>query len=106
LLIEGEHCLSTVQEQEIYRIIIEALNNSLKHSGLNEVKVHIYTTDEKVEVNVSDQGKGFSHEDLAELGGVGLASMRYRAERIGADLTIQSAPNEGTHIRLRLPRRV
>jgi PAS domain S-box-containing protein len=105
LLVEGERCLSIVQEQEIYRIIIEALNNSLKHSGSNEVKVQICTTDEKVEVNVSDHGQGFSQEDLAELGGVGLASMRYRAERIGAALTIQSAPNEGTRVQLRLPRR-
>ncbi len=103
LLVQGELNLSAIQEEEIYRITSEALNNSLKHSGSKEVTVRICSTGGKVEIDVADKGKGFVQEDLAELGGVGLASMRYRAESINASLTIESSQGIGTILRLILP---
>jgi PAS domain S-box-containing protein len=100
LLVEGELGLTAVQEEEVYRIISEALNNSLKHSGSKEVTVRILSAAGRVEIDVADNGKGFMQEKLAELGGVGLASMRYRAEKIHADINIESSPKTGTTLRL------
>jgi signal transduction histidine kinase len=102
LLVEGELRLNGMQEEEIYRIISEGLNNSLKHSGSQEVTIRIQASDMKIEIEVSDTGNGFDLENLGELGGVGLASMRYRAEKINALLDIESTPETGTILRLRI----
>jgi PAS domain S-box-containing protein len=100
LFVEGELRLTGRQEEEVYRIISEALNNSLKHSGSKEVTLRIHSMVGKVEIEVADSGKGFLQDDLDELGGVGLASMRYRAERINASICIESSPGSGTILKL------
>lgn len=96
--------LAPALEEGLYRIAQEALNNALKHAAATSVTVHIRTPANHIELEVSDNGVGFETTMLRE-GGIGLASMRERAESLGGELTIVSTPGEGTRVTVRLPTR-
>jgi signal transduction histidine kinase len=90
--------LSGEAAAQVLRIAQEALGNALRHSGARHIKVKL---DGRVLV-VADDGRGF---DPGAVRGrrLGLTSMAERATELGARLTIDSAPGEGTTIRLELP---
>jgi PAS domain S-box-containing protein len=90
-------------EEGLYRIAQEALNNTLKHAAATSVTVYLRGQDDWVELEVVDNGAGFDPE-AAETGGMGLISMRERAEKMGGKLAIQSKPGEGTRIKARVRR--
>lgn len=86
----------------VQRIVLEAVANALKHSGARTVRLGARTAaDGQVEIDIEDDGRGF---DLARpASGLGLASMRGRAARIGARVEVESAPGRGTRVKLALP---
>lgn len=86
---------------EIYRIAIEAVSNSLRHSGADRVSLRIATEGEELVLEVEDRGRGFDEAEVR--GGLGLKSMRVRAERIGARLEILRSQAGGTLVRLVVP---
>jgi PAS domain S-box-containing protein len=88
-------------EEALYRIIQEALNNSLKHAHATQVSVSLQTDGMTVEVEVTDNGQGFDPETLKDSGGVGLSSIRERAEKLGGAVEIHSSPGQGTTIKIR-----
>lgn len=85
-------------EEALYRIAIEALNNSLKHAGATQVKVRIRVQKKDLQMQIIDNGLGFTLEDASQNGGVGLMSMRERAERLNGQFSIQTSPGAGTEI--------
>jgi signal transduction histidine kinase len=87
-------------EEGLYRIAQEALNNALKHAAATLVTVYIRAEDERVELEVVDDGQGFDPDTLSDRGGMGLASMRERAEKLGGSLTVLSALGEGTRVKV------
>ncbi|NIN65302.1 MAG: hypothetical protein GTO63_11510 [Anaerolineae bacterium] len=97
---EGTLELPAPVEEELYRIAQEALNNALKHAAATLVTIHIRADDQGVELEVADNGIGFNPEAVSDRGGVGLVSMRERAERLDGSLTIFSASGEGTRVRI------
>jgi PAS domain S-box-containing protein len=98
----GEVVLPPPVEEGLYRIAGEALNNSLKHAAASLVTVHIQATDERVTLEVADNGAGFDPGAVASSGGMGLLSMRERAEKLGGTLVVISAPGQGTRVKVRL----
>ena len=82
----------------IYRITQESLTNIIKHSGASFAGVRLRIENEKLVLTIEDDGRGFT--DGTTPNGLGLTGMRERARMIGADLTIDSHPGEGTKIRL------
>ena len=86
----------------ILRIVQEALNNALKHSGARIARVTFDASRaadaEYLDIRVADNGRGMATEGV---GGRGLLNMRNRALRIGAQLNIQSTPGSGTVVHLR-----
>lgn len=84
----------------IYRISQESLSNVIKHSGASKACVRLRMENEKLVLTVEDDGRGFT--EGAHSNGLGLTGMHERARMIGADLTIDSRPGEGTKIRLAL----
>jgi signal transduction histidine kinase len=96
---EGVVDLPPAVEEQIYRLVQEALNNILKHADANHVSVHLRARAGLLNVEIRDDGKGFSPEQSSG-GGFGLSSMRERAERIGSELVIESAAGRGTRIAL------
>jgi PAS domain S-box-containing protein len=85
-------------EQMLYRIAQEALNNALKHAAATSVTVYLRTDDERVELEVVDDGRGFDPDATGAGGGIGLSSMRERVEKLAGTLTIHSKPGEGTRV--------
>lgn len=86
-------------EPDLYAITTEALNNALKYSGANQVSVWARGGPDWLRLVVQDDGRGFDLEAAAP-GGIGLQSMRERAEQLGARLVISSQPGQGTQIEL------
>jgi signal transduction histidine kinase len=88
-------------EQELFRLVSEALNNSLKHSGASQVAVSLQAENDQVVLAVSDNGRGF--DPYRTYSGMGLQNMRQRASGLGGRFDISSQPGEGTLIRVMLP---
>jgi PAS domain S-box-containing protein len=98
LLVEKDGQLAAPVEEALYRIAVEALNNTLKHAEARLVEVRIRVGDDHAELEVVDDGRGFDPQIVGDTGGMGLITMRERAERVGGTLTILSAPGEGTRV--------
>jgi signal transduction histidine kinase len=93
-------------EDGIYRIALEALNNTLKLAKAQHVCLKISHIRSMIELNIADDGAGFELESVQKQGGMGLNNMQARAKPLGGILTIQSQPSEGTQIILDVPVRV
>ena len=84
-----------------YRVAQEALSNAARHSGAERVAVKLRRREDGgVELTVTDDGRGFAFEESQR--GLGIAGMRERALLVGGELTIESRPNQGTTVRLRI----
>jgi signal transduction histidine kinase len=92
----------------VYRVLQEAVNNALKHSGAELVSVRLTKTTNQIHLCVEDDGCGFEPNrtpiDGDSLSGFGLESMHDRAAMAGGRLSIDSHPGQGTTICLELPR--
>jgi len=84
----------------LFRIAQEALHNAHKHSGVNRVEVSLAERENEVYLLIHDWGRGFNMDDVHC--GLGLISMRERARLIGGNLTIDSQPERGTRIQVRV----
>lgn len=79
------------------------LNNTLKHAEAKQVTLKLLREARAVTLEIVDDGGGFDPEKIAGRGGLGLASIRERAARLGAALTIASTPGGGTRIWVKVP---
>ncbi len=86
---------------QILRIAQEAFNNVEHHADAQRVSVALTQTERDLQLSVSDDGRGFADEQVAE-DRFGLTGMRERAEMIGAKLQIASAVGRGTTVQLTL----
>ena len=85
-------------EREIIGIAQEALTNAVKHSRARKIAIHASAVRSLgFRLSVADDGRGIAKEHRTN-GGFGLTSMQERAERIGASLTIVTAPRAGTEV--------
>ncbi len=95
-------------ETALYRIAQEALANIAKHANATRVSVELSRDGPQVTLVVRDNGQGMDLKALSHgapiQSGLGLLSMGQRAQELGGDFEIKSAPGKGTTIRVRLPR--
>jgi two-component system, NarL family, sensor kinase len=91
--------LPAAVEVAAYRIVLEAVTNALRHSGAPTCRVLLRRDGTTLVVEVRDTGRGLAAE---RGGGVGLTSMRQRAEELGGSCTVSSS-SEGTRVEARLP---
>jgi PAS domain S-box-containing protein len=91
-------------QQELYQIVQEALNNSLKHAAADHLQVCLQVTANAVRLEVVDDGIGFNPTTAEATGGLGLPGMRERVQHIGGQLRINSAPGQGTTVSVEVPR--
>ena len=84
----------------IFRIVQEALTNTAKHSESKSVKIYLNKTEDKLSLEIVDDGKGILKEELEGKKSFGLMGMRERAFLIGGRLEICSAGEKGTIVRL------
>ena len=102
--IEGDQPLKPAEEQGLFRIVQEAVNNVVKHSCASQATIRLHQT-EPFWIEVEDNGQGFDLESTQtgnrSGGQVGLSGMQERAAEIGWDLRVISSPGTGTHIQIR-----
>ncbi len=97
--IEGAvYSLPTEVENNLLRIVQEALTNVIKHANADEIRVELIYEHDQFCLRVKDNGQGFGVGSIPSSEGFGLLGMSERAERIGAQLTIRSQPGRGTEI--------
>ncbi|HET7625699.1 MAG TPA: two-component regulator propeller domain-containing protein [Verrucomicrobiae bacterium] len=94
--------LSTDLRHNLFLVIKEALHNIVKHARASEVRLRIAFFGERLEVEIEDNGCGFSHEPDDALAD-GLRNMRQRMTDIGGEFRVESRAGVGTKIELRLP---
>ncbi len=87
-------------EQGIYRIAGESLANVARHADARHLTVRFDQAGERLELTISDDGRGFDTTNPPSDGQYGLRGMRERAEMIGGTLEIESRPGQGTTVRL------
>lgn len=94
--------LTPLQSLMLTRVLQEALSNVMKHAGNPQnLWVVCRVEGDWLEARVEDDGDGFDPETVIE--GIGLNSMRDRIQTLGGELTLQSAPGQGTKIQIRVP---
>lgn len=95
---EGKSNLPPNVHIAFFRLAQEALNNVLKHSRAQHVKVHLIRTAGRTELSVQDDGRGFDPQAVSG-DHLGIHIMHERAREAGIQLTLISKPNEGTHLK-------
>jgi len=92
-------------ENHLLRVALEAVTNAVKHARATRIDVEFSFAPDRVELKVSDDGRGFDAERLPppSSGHFGLFGMRERAEKLGGQLAIRSRPGEGSAIHLVAP---
>jgi len=98
--------LSHAQSLALFHICQEALANVAKHAKAKNVQVAVWTTQDRVLLEISDDGKGFDIERIKSSIGHGLANMHTRAHAVGGEVDISSTEKEGTTILVWVPRAV
>jgi NarL family two-component system sensor histidine kinase LiaS len=95
--LEAQLPLSVELEEALFRITQESLSNVARHSGASAVRVRLDRQAEVVILTIADDGHGF---DTAQVNGhgVGLPSMRERAQALGGQLTVESVAGQGTTV--------
>jgi signal transduction histidine kinase len=87
----------------LFRIFQETLTNVARHAHATEVTVRLAYDRRDVSLEVRDNGKGISEEQLTAANSLGLLGMLERALLLGGELTINGVPGKGTTVRVRIP---
>ncbi|NPV78097.1 MAG: GAF domain-containing sensor histidine kinase [Anaerolineae bacterium] len=98
-----ERNVSPEIQAQLIRIVQEALSNVRKHAKTRHVVIAVKAWEGDIILEVQDDGVGFQPQDLFMVDQHGLRGMSERAELIGADFQVESSPQRGTIVRLRLP---
>ena len=109
----GTKCLLDVLQDDIvidrpratalFRILQETLTNVARHANATQVNVRLAKEDGSLILDVQDDGKGISEEELSAGGSLGILGMRERVLLLGGELAISGAPGKGTAVKVRIP---
>ena len=97
LHIHPEHALA------LFRILQESLNNVLKHAMATLVKVQLTSIDDKLILEIVDNGVGFDKNNCGRPDSYGLISMKEQLKLINGNFEINSKIGEGTYVRVKIP---
>jgi signal transduction histidine kinase len=104
---ESERRMAPEIEAGAFTVIREAANNAIKTGRAKNVSIDLYDDGNAVVAVVEDDGQGFDVaavlQTYAKRGSLGLLQMRESARLIGAQLSLDSSPGQGTRVRLRIP---
>jgi signal transduction histidine kinase len=95
-------------EMAIFAIVQEAVTNAIKHAEAATITVELRETPVGLYITITDNGIGFDVEQVMSKsrhqGSLGMVNIKERAELIGSDLAIRSAPGQGARIRVYIPK--
>lgn len=95
----------TVNATALFHICQEALANVAKHAQARHAKIHLWTTNDRVIMEITDDGKGFDVHNVKTTLGHGLSNMQSRVRKVGGDIEITSDPGGGTTVLAWVPNR-
>jgi two-component system sensor histidine kinase UhpB len=95
--------LSKEAELALYRLVQEALLNVVRHSESEEARLELRRENGCVKATVADRGRGFAVDPTLSAGALGLIGMYERAGYVGGKVQIESAPGQGTTVRIEIP---
>ncbi|KPV54009.1 hypothetical protein SE17_06310 [Kouleothrix aurantiaca] len=99
-----ERRFPTAIETSVYRIVQEALTNVARHAGVAVVELRLLADDERLLLQIADEGCGFNVEDARQSQqSVGLLGMHERVELVGGTIVVDSEPGQGTHVSIVFP---
>lgn len=102
--VEGqERELSTTLRLHVFRLFQEAVNNSLKHSGAEQIHVNVFFDEATLQLRVRDNGRGFDRKKEKKENSFGLSIMEERVSLLGGEICIQSTKGKGTEVSMILP---
>ena len=107
IVVTGDvHLDDSIASTHLYRIAQEAVTNAMRHSRATRIAIHLTAFEETgdMQLDVIDNGIGLP-EKMEDTGGIGMRTMYYRANMLGADLLVDSAKEKGTVISCLLGRR-
>jgi signal transduction histidine kinase len=87
----------------LFRVLQEALQNAIKHSGVKRIEMQLREDSGKIHLVIMDLGRGFDVEAASQGNGLGLTSMRERVRLVNGTISIESKPMGGTTIHVRVP---
>jgi len=87
----------------LFRVLQEALQNAVRHSGVRSFAVDLHGTAGVIDLTVADRGSGFEEQEAFTRHGLGLISMRERLQLVRGELSVKSKPGSGTTIHARVP---
>jgi PAS domain S-box-containing protein len=87
----------------MFRVLQEALQNAVRHSGAKHFKVSLAECTNQIALTICDEGRGFNPAEALKGSGLGLASMIERLKLVGGELLIDAGPKRGTTIRASVP---
>jgi len=87
----------------LYRVLQEALQNAIKHSGVGAFKVEIMGNTSEIRLSVIDRGVGFDTRNVGQHRGLGMISMRERMRLVRGEFAVDSQPGRGTTVRCTAP---
>ena len=91
--------------REFFLLFKEAVNNLAKYAKAGHARIGLRYAQRQLQLTITDDGVGFDPGAPAQGGGNGLTNMRARAAALGGALVVETAPGQGTTLRLRVPMR-
>jgi signal transduction histidine kinase len=95
--------VSSVVATAVYRIIQEALTNVARHSNASRVELRVRFRDADVLVEVRDDGRGITSQEVGSARSLGLIGIRERAELVGGTARFEGIAGRGTIVSIRIP---
>ena len=92
------------RSSSLFRIFQESMTNVLRHSEASRVDILLDISEEKVTLQITDDGRGITPAEFGNQRSLGLLGMRERALRWGGDVVVTGAPGQGTVVRAIIPR--
>jgi two-component system, NarL family, sensor kinase len=96
--------LKPEQEVNLYRVVQEIMQNTIKHAKANALLINIIAKDKSIFLQTKDDGIGFNYSEKSlEAKGVGLLSLQSRAQLLGGQLVVHTQPGSGTTFEIEIP---
>ncbi len=98
-----ESSLNSTEKLMLYRIIQEAVQNTLKYAQATEMQLQLSADEHEISLLLQDNGKGFDIVNTKELNGIGIRNMKLRTDYLKGNFEIESSPKNGTTIIVEIP---
>jgi PAS domain S-box-containing protein len=98
-----EHNVDQDRSTAVFRIFQEILTNVARHADARHVEITLGHQDDDIILDVADDGKGISEDDMTSFHALGILGMRERAHMCGGHVSIRRRNGNGTRVRVRIP---